>query len=298
MLCGQLAIRDSRHPETSVRSVTTLPLHDKLMQCCSRRDDAWGLEAMSRLQGCIDLVAAEAVYQDICLSKFLLDRDVSTKGHTFLGRHSDKNKMKWFQMLYQWLDSEAGAEMYTLGELPAKMEEFSDGSEVYGKKRLKQKLQEQYRDSIFFAEVDGHDNVVCFKDMAMHIINEKWYTDRKDNIEEEAECIIIAAAMLIKESIREQRYDMEYYPTNENFEDGKQWIPNLLQTFLKTIISSLQLKQTSIGHAIVQATRHKSVIMPILFGLGVEMDHVFGSKWLVNELARLGFSVSYDEVAR
>ena len=28
------------------------------------------------------------------------------------------------------------------------------------------------------------------------------------------------------------------------------------------------------------------------------MDHVFGSKWLINELSRLGFSVSYDEVIR
>ena len=28
------------------------------------------------------------------------------------------------------------------------------------------------------------------------------------------------------------------------------------------------------------------------------MDHVFGSKWLVNELNRLGFNISYDEVTR
>ena len=28
------------------------------------------------------------------------------------------------------------------------------------------------------------------------------------------------------------------------------------------------------------------------------MDHVFGSKWLINELSRLGFSITYDEVSR
>ena len=28
------------------------------------------------------------------------------------------------------------------------------------------------------------------------------------------------------------------------------------------------------------------------------MDHVFGSKWLINELSRLGFSISYDEVMK
>jgi len=39
-------------------------------------------------------------------------------------------------------------------------------------------------------------------------------------------------------------------------------------------------------------------MMPILFGLGVEIDHVFGSKWLISQLSRLGFSISYDEVVR
>jgi len=28
------------------------------------------------------------------------------------------------------------------------------------------------------------------------------------------------------------------------------------------------------------------------------MDHVFGSKWLINEFSHLGFSVSYDEVVK
>ena len=48
----------------------------------------------------------------------------------------------------------------------------------------------------------------------------------------------------------------------------------------------------------LKAARPRSVIPPLLFGLGVEMDHVFGSKWLINELSRLGFSISYDEVTR
>ena len=72
----------------------------------------------------------------------------------------------------------------------------------------------------------------------------------------------------------------------------------ILQKLLEIIIPSCQLKQTRIGQAIVQAARPRSVITPILFGLSVEMDHLFGSKWLVNELSHLGFSISYDEVTR
>ena len=35
-----------------------------------------------------------------------------------------------------------------------------------------------------------------------------------------------------------------------------------------------------------------------MFGLGVEVDHAIGSKALVIELAKLGYSISYDEVKR
>ena len=35
-----------------------------------------------------------------------------------------------------------------------------------------------------------------------------------------------------------------------------------------------------------------------MFAVGVQMDHVFGSKWLVTQLSRLGFSIGPDEVTR
>ena len=58
------------------------------------------------------------------------------------------------------------------------------------------------------------------------------------------------------------------------------------------------MKQNSIGHAIVQSPQPRSVIAPTMFGVGIEMNHVFRSKWLINELSHLGFSISYDEVVR
>ena len=47
---------------------------------------------------------------------------------------------------------------------------------------------------MFFAEAEGHENVVCFRNMAKYIINDKWYTGKKDNIEDEAEYIAVTAA--------------------------------------------------------------------------------------------------------
>ena len=41
-----------------------------------------------------------------------------------------------------------------------------------------------------------------------------------------------------------------------------------------------------------------TILCPVLFGLGVQLEKSFGSKWLVNHLQRLGYSISYDEVLR
>ena len=71
----------------------------------------------------------------------------------------------------------------------------------------------------------------------------------------------------------------------------------MLNSLMATLIKD-ELKQVAICHSIVQAARPKSVISPMLFGVGVQLDHLYRSKWLVNELARLGFSISYDEVIR
>ena len=42
----------------------------------------------------------------------------------------------------------------------------------------------------------------------------------------------------------------------------------------------------------------KKVIPPILLALGVELDHMYGSKWLNDELYKLGFAVSYREITK
>lgn len=261
-------------------------------------------KVQTRLYGCIDLVAAEAIYHSKCFSRFMLNKELEQppigSDSKIQGRPEDQMMLQWFKMLCQWLESEADAESYTLTELHNKMKEISDNSEVYTVKRLKQKLLDHYKEFIFFAEVEGRGNVVCFKNMAKYIINEKWYSEKKANIEDEAERIVITAAKIIRAEIRDKEYNSDSYPTNDdisNIEKSREWIPHHLQTLIKTIVSS-ELKQNSIGQCIVQAARPRSVITLTLFGLGVEVDHVFVSKWLINELSQLGFSISYDEVNR
>ena len=85
------------------------------------------------------------------------------------------------------------------------------------------------------------------------------------------------------------------YDDISNVKKSKEWILRPLEMLMKTIVSS-ELKQSSIGQCIIQAASSNN--SSTFFGLGVELDHVFGSKWLINELSQLGFSVAYDEVNR
>ena len=149
--------------------------------------------------------------------------------------------------------------------------------------------------NIYFGIVAGRPNVVT----ADYIVNETWF-DRRVEAGDEAERIIATAARLVLGNIRAAEFEYSNYPTNNvigNSNAGKEWLPPSLRLFLEKRIKN-PLHQASVGRCIVNVTRPHSALAPIPFGLGVEMDHSFGSKWLINELNALAFFVSYDDVVQ
>ena len=130
--------------------------------------------------------------------------------------------------------------------------------------------------------------------MAEYIINksENEKAAHEEESTDEATCRILkAAANLIKAEIRDQTYTNEYYPTPDDIA-AQDWIRNNLRHFLQVLIK-VDVKVESIDQA---KSSTITSLTPLLFGSGVELDHVFGSKWLLDHLARLGFSVTSDEV--
>ena len=131
--------------------------------------------------------------------------------------------------------------------------------------------------------------------MANYIIKQK----KKKQDETKAD-IIMAASKIIKAEIRELTKSNEVYPTTEeiaNSDKGNEWVPESLKLLLSYLIPA-KIKQLAVGQCIVQAAKPRSVLCPIPLRLGVELAKTFGSKWLLNHLAKLGFSVSADEVLR
>ena len=111
---------------------------------------------------------------------------------------------------------------------------------------------------------------------------------------------IITAAAKLKADIQEMDKNIDFYPTTDditNRDDDKEWVPSSLMTFLNNLISS-ELKRNSLGQCITQASRPRSIMCPLMFGLGVQLEKTMACKWLINHLSRLGFCISNDEVLR
>ena len=148
------------------------------------------------------------------------------------------------------------------------------------------KLKDCYSDHLYFVEINGCKNVLCFKNMANYIINEKWYEKRQINVDDEAKRIVITATKLIREEIRNIKLSLDSYPNKDDITDSINknscWKPNLLNTLLFYVVSET-VKRSSICQCIVKVSGPHTVLPPLLIGLGIECDHVFGSQWLINE---------------
>ena len=274
----------------SYHEVMTLEFHHKLAARAKERDDEWGKKVLFRLDNCNDLVAEEAKYHHACITSFWL-WDESTKKK---GRPIDSEMSSGFEKLCTWLEERADCELYTLKELQAKMEELNNVDAVYTVKRLKQRLMEHYKDDIYFAELSGRVDVVCFKDMANYIL----YNLKKQGSQTKDDTIV-AAAKMIRADIQGLRKSKDTDPSVYDIakEEINEWVPPSMQYFLQYIIPT-KLKRKCVSQCITQASRPRSLLCPVPFGSGVELESSFGSKWLINHLHRLGLCISYDEVVR
>ena len=81
------------------------------------------------------------------------------------------------------------------------MKEVSS-DEVYGVKRIKQKLQVKYEENIFFAKVSGNKNII-FRNMADRIVSDQWFDKKRQNADNEAKRIIETAPKIIKSKLKQ-----------------------------------------------------------------------------------------------
>ena len=74
-------------------------------------------------------------------------------------------------------------------------------------------------------------------------------------------------------------------------------IPDSLKQLLKAIVKTDE-KVATWRENLLKAYHPRSGVMPSQLGLTIQLDHMFGSKWLIDCIHHLGYSESYVELHR
>ena len=214
-----------------------------------------------------------------------------------VGRSTDGDKEKTFNLLCQWIDQKAEHGVFTLEFLHCKLQSFVDENDgtkdCYTRKYLKVKLLHQYKESIYFTNEERRADVLCFKDKCNQILRD--YCKNEDlSLEQQKLELLAAAAKVLINDIKTIPINGKIYPTVKEMADDYD-VPNSLTYFLSALLNSK--KHVNVwAQNIVSALRPRSGPMPKQLGVALLLDHKFGSKHLIEQIHKLGYCSSYPEV--
>ena len=212
-------------------------------------------------------------------------------------------------------------------DLQNKLSDLNVDVNVYSWK-VKSKLQNHFEDRIVFIERSGCSDLICSSTVtvgdALRKASDLQTSQQEDNDEclesepntrhlNEVEVLHAAAGILRKQMAEINESKHHYDPSSKIAIDPcAQFVPNLLYDFIawltdstsyshvtrctdddikKNNISTISICQNIIAKA-------RSIRSPISLGLALYVHHEFGSKQLLEELHKLGYTISYDEVRR
>ena len=284
-----------------------------IMQVCKERNDLWSDTVRGRIEYAQDLHAADAVYHNLCSTNFRTGREIPNEfvaeemippKRPKQGRPSDSVRAEAFIKVAEYLEANDD-EQTTIQDLIHKMDEFLDGtdSESYGFTYMKDQLQKHFGDNITITEINGKLNVVTFRHKVSAILHDFYSQPKKSNNTAEKMRLIETAAKLIKSDVKSVEETKEVYPdssTMTSTDEAMSFLPESLKLLLQKLAvgKDADKKIASLGQAIMQCIRPRVLIAPLQIGLGVQMHHHFGSKFLINSLYAHGFCSSYKEVQK
>ena len=307
-LCGN-AFRSTEKINIAYFRVRTTGFQTTIISACNDRgvDDTWAQDVRLRLVNVVDLPSANAHYHDVCRSNFCSklsiplryqSNDQNPCGAAKTGRKSDVSREEAFFQVVEALRRDDD-EQTTVTDLVEKMSKIT--SDPYSTKYMRKKLDQHLGDSVLVTNINGRKDVVTFRTKAAKLLQEFYDAPKPESENQEKKQIIDAAADLIRNEIKCIPTCKSSYPDIKklsSLEENLNYVPELLRSFLDRVLAgqSNELKVATIGQCIIQLTRPRVVLAPIPLGLGVQMHHQYGSRFLVDSLHSHGICVSYSEV--
>lgn len=285
-----------------ISAVKTVDLKRNLVDVFNNRNnDEWSQQVAGRLAYANDLHAVDAVYHHICNTNFRTFRNIPKKFANDLNvkspiRGAKQNEIRKTTFLEVMDEFKCSGRTYKLCELVKEMQnklnEKNCKESSYSLKYMKQCLENHFSSDLVVTKNKGKPALftILTSDSIIH------QDELKSND------LIKNVAKMIKNDILQISYVSNVYPTAAEISDISSSLTFLPISLLKLLEVIIGNKNTtviaSIGHAIVQATRPKSIIAPLQIGLGVQMHHQFASRFLIDSLNKSGFSSSYSEVMK
>ena len=101
-------------------------------------------------------------------------------------------------------------------------------------------------------------------------------------------------AKILKNDIKSRPVpDYKQYPGDKTMQkdEALSYLPDLLQLLLKNLLAGKDsnIKVASVGQAIMQASRPRTVIAPLQLGLRMQFHHQFALRFLIDTRNQLGF---------
>ena len=204
---------------------------------------------------------------------YTYDKGTETE-HT--AQHPTDNAMKSnFEKLCNWLDEQTTV----YGEWASCKNVFICRRylNAYCLKWMKNQLEQHYQIFFCFLWTRSFEEPGSLKIVA-GTINQGNGTKIRVNFSVEKVRIITAAANLIKNKERYIRYETNVYPSKGDSELSAEFLSPTLKLLMAVLVGQ-GLKQESMGQWILKAMKSKSVILPLLFGLSVEIDQTIERYW-------------------
>ncbi len=155
---------------------------------------------------------------------------------------------------------------------------------------------------VTITETSGKKNVVTLRRTCDKILHDFYNVPKEQDPLLEKMRIIQTAAKLIKNGIKSLTSAGNTYPSKSEMSDKTkclQFIPDTLKSLLQDVMTCKDgLKIASVGHAVVQASRPRSIMCPLQLGIALQLHHHYKSRFLLDTLYKHGMCSSYQEIKR